>query len=75
MGGLMLVPPAPDVCQECATPHDADLPHNRDSLSYQMRFHALHGRWPTWADALAHCDGAMRADWTAELTKLGVDLG
>lgn len=58
-----LLPPSADVCQECAVDHAHDQPHNRDSLYYQMAFHATHGRWPTWTDAMAHCGPDVRAAW------------
>ncbi|MDI6886799.1 MAG: hypothetical protein QMD22_10780 [archaeon] len=54
--GLKLIPPKPDVCQECACDHTLNEPHNRDSLYYQYYFYARHGRFPTWEDAIAHCD-------------------
>lgn len=40
-----LLPPAPGVCQECATEH---------------------GRAATWADAVAHCEPAVRQAWETE---------
>lgn len=52
--GMLLGPP-PDKCQECAVDHPWDEPHNQQSMYYQMQFHAKHGRWPTWSDAMAHC--------------------
>lgn len=73
--GLHLLPPAPDVCQACATKHDSAEPHNQQSLYYQYWFYGQHGRWPTWADALAHCDAEMRAAWTAGLAEHGVIVG
>ena len=72
--GFSLMPCAPDVCQECATDHEPEMPHNQQSLYYQYKFYAEHGRWPTWADAMAHCSDKMKALWTAELTKLGVEV-
>lgn len=68
----MLLPPKPGTCPVCAANHAPDLPHNRDSLYYQMRFHQRHGRFPTWADAMAHCSETMKAFWKAELIKHGV---
>lgn len=68
---MILLPPAPDVCQECAVDHKPDEPHNQQSLYYQMAFHMKHGRWPTWHDALAHCDERTRELWLIELRKLG----
>lgn len=72
---FMIMPPAPDVCQECAVKHDPRMPHNRDSLYYQYAFYAKEGRWPTWADAMAHCPDEVKEVWIDELTKRGVDVG
>jgi hypothetical protein len=67
--------PAPaGTCPECAVKHDADMPHNATSLSYQYRFYAQHGRWPNWVDAMEHCTEDMRASWTDALVKQGVDV-
>ena len=44
---FMLLPPAKDVCQECAVKHAPEEPHNKDSLYYQVKFHKEHGRYPT----------------------------
>ncbi len=63
----MLLPCAPDVCQECAMDHPHENPHNQQSLYYQMRFHAQHGRWPTWTDAMAHCTEPVRQHWKQAL--------
>ena len=70
--GLMLLPPEPGVCQECATDHQPEAPHNQQSLYYQYSFKAKHGRWPTWGDALAHCEESLRATWKTELKKRGI---
>lgn len=73
-----LLPAPPGTCEECAVEHDPRLPHNQQSMFYQMRFHALHGRWPTWTDAMQHCEPALREDWRASLIELlrsqGVDV-
>ena len=71
---LHLLPPKPGTCQECAVDHTPDFPHNLDSLYYQYFFYDKHGRWPTWMDALEHCDKKIKARWIEELTKRGVDL-
>lgn len=67
-----LLPPALDACQVCATKHKPEWPHNKDSLYYQLAFRDEHGRWPTWADAIAHCSEEMKEAWKKELIKLGV---
>jgi len=69
---MELIPPKPGQCPICATSHTADEPHNAQSLYYQYRFRASHGRWPTWADAIAHCQRAVQAAWRAELENLDV---
>ncbi len=73
-GGMFLLPPRSDLCQECATKHEPEMPHNQQSLYYQMAFKIKHGRSPTWADAMAHCSDEMKAVWTEELRKLGVEV-
>lgn len=74
-GAMALLPPAPDVCQVCAVDHSWDSPHNAQSLYYQMRFHAEHGRWPTWTDAMAHCSPDVQATWKNALVKLLQEKG
>jgi len=64
---MTLMPCAPDVCQECAVDHPHDAPHNQQSIYYQMSFHATHGRWPTWSDAMAHCAPDVQTRWRAAL--------
>jgi len=71
LGGFSLLPCAPGVCSECAADHPADQPHNRDSLYYQYKFYGQHGRWPTWIDAMEHCDEDMRAAVSAALKNIG----
>jgi hypothetical protein len=44
-----------------AVDHPVEHPHNKDSLYYQFRFHGVHGRWPTWEDAMAHCSEKVKA--------------
>ncbi len=72
---MTLLPPSPDVCQECAVVHDHDHPHNQQSLFYQYHFQARHGRWPTWSDALAHCPEEVKKLWRAELVKMMCEKG
>ena len=67
-----ILPPPKDCCQECAVKHDPGAPHNRDSIFYQMAFRQKHGRWPTWADAIAHCDERAKADMKDLLEREGV---
>lgn len=68
----LILPAAPDVCQECGAKHPPGHPHNAQSLRYQYTFYGRHGRWPDWEDAMAHCSGNIRAFWRAELIRHGV---
>ena len=65
----------PGTCPMCAVKHGPEQPHNRDSLAYQYKFYDQHGRWPTWADAMAHCSPEIKSFWRSELEKRGVDVG
>lgn len=67
---MTLLPPRPDVCQECAVKHDPHLPHNRGSLYYQVKFQMTHGRYPTWEDAMAHCTDEVKEQWRATMKKV-----
>jgi len=69
--GLKLLPCKQGVCQECAVDHPPEAPHNQQSLYYQYKFYGEHGRWPTWSDAIAHCDEPTQAMWKQELTRMG----
>jgi len=70
----ILLPCAPDVCQECATKHEPEMPHNQQSLYYQYKFYQQNGRWPTWEDSMAHCSPQMQDMWRHSLKKAGVML-
>jgi len=67
-----LLPPPSDACQECAVDHRPDEPHNKDSMFYQMAFRKEHGRWPTWADAIAHCSDDAKVAIKEMLEKEGL---
>ena len=71
---VVILPPKPGVCPICAVDHEPDQPHNRDSLYYQMKFRQQHGRFPTWADAMAHCDEHVKQLWIAALAERGVSV-
>lgn len=70
---MMLLPPTPGTCPICATEHKPEYPHNATSLYYQYRFYGVRGRWPTWADAAAHCTDEMRLYWKSALNLRGLD--
>jgi predicted glycoside hydrolase/deacetylase ChbG (UPF0249 family) len=73
--GIMMLKRTPEgTCSICAVKHDPRLPHNRDSLAYQYNFYDQHGRFPSWADAMAHCDPAVKAAWTELLEENGVKV-
>jgi hypothetical protein len=61
----------PGVCPECAVEHAASDPHDALSMTYQYVFFNRHGRFPTWADAMAHCDPVIIEVWTAILKEMG----
>jgi hypothetical protein len=69
-----LMPAPPGVCSQCARDHEPELPHDQQSLHWQYTFYAEHDRWPTWADAMAHCDEETQRLWTAALREHGVEL-
>ena len=74
MKQFRLVPPAPELCPECAIAHKPDQPHNPQSWYYQTKFYQQHGRKATWADAMAHCPEEVKAEWTKRLTGIGIDI-
>ncbi len=71
----MLLPPAPDVCQECAVKHAPEEAHNNESLFYKYKFRGDRGRWPTWKDAIAHCSPEVRELWEKALRERGAWTG
>lgn len=71
---FILLPPKPGLCPECAVNHPPELPHNPQSLYWQVKFSQAHKRLPTWGDALAHCDKKMRKLWVRELGLKGVKV-
>lgn len=66
-----MLPPSPDLCQECAVKHEPEEPHDATSLFYHCKFKLEHGRYPTWMDAIAHCSDEMKKAWTKELKLRG----
>lgn len=69
LGGFQLLPPAPGVCQECARDHDPRLPHDQQSMFWQYSFYGKHGRWPSWEDAMAHCEPEIWLSWLVALLR------
>ena len=74
MEEIKVVPPSPGTCPVCATKHDPKEPHDRDSLYYQNSFRKRHRRFPTWADAMAHCEEGVKADFKKRLEYRGIFL-
>lgn len=73
--GLDMIACQPDnTCPECGRDHEPEMPHDNQSLIYQYRFYDQHGRWPTWNDAMAHCDEIVRRKWKAALEGYGIDM-
>lgn len=71
-GAIKVAAPSPGKCKICATAHDPQEPHDRNSLYYQNRFHRSHKRFPTWGDAMAHCKEPVKAAWKEKLLAQGV---
>ena len=64
--------PGPGTCPVCATKHDPSDPHDIRSVYYATQFHRKNKRFPTWADAMAHCSELTKAVWMQKLTDQGV---
>lgn len=69
---MMLLPPPKGVCPICAVKHDDAFPHDATSMYYQYRFYGIRQRWPTWADAAAHCTVELRQNWRQALKESGI---
>jgi hypothetical protein len=69
-----LMPAASGVCSQCAVDHDPDILHDKNSLFYQYAFYAEHNRWPTWADAMAHCTPEVQKAATEVLHENGIEI-
>ena len=64
----IVLPPSPELCQVCGFNHSEELPHNPESIYYQITFNMEHGRLPTWDDAMLHCTDELKIKW-AEMLK------
>lgn len=71
---MKILPAKEGTCPICATIHEPELPHNKDSLFYQMSFYQQNGRYPTWKDAMEHCSEEMKVAWTDALKEHGVEV-
>lgn len=68
--GMRMLPGPPGTCAWCHVAHDPTQPHDKQSLPYQVKFYTIHGRYPTWSDAMVHCDDETRALWREHLVAL-----
>lgn len=75
VGAMTLLPAKEGTCPECAVAHDPTIPHDQQSLYYQMRFYGQHHRWPTWNDAMAHCSPEVKAATRKVLKEKGIPCG
>jgi len=67
-----VLPAAPGRCASCAVDHDENGAHDAESMFYQTRFYLKHGRYPTWADAIAHLSEERQESWRKALIEFGV---
>ena len=74
MEEIRITAPVPGSCPVCASVHDADEPHDLNSLYYQNQFFKVHRRFPNWADALQHCGAMTKAIWIEKLRKTGTEV-
>lgn len=74
-GGLQMLPGPPGTCEWCHVIHDPGKPHNKQSLAYQIKFQTIHGRPPTWSDAMAHCDPEVKTIWRQHLRDVMMEHG
>lgn len=73
-GKMHLLPGPPDKCPECAVDHKPESPHDQQSLYYQYKFFYANGRWPDWADAMAHCTQETKDIWIKALKEKGIKV-
>jgi hypothetical protein len=77
-----LLPPAPDVRQECTVDHKPTDPYNAQSLYYQTRSNMEHGHGATWSDAVGRSLRRRRSPGAGDrvaadrgLVRAGAQLG
>ena len=71
---IRVTAPRPGACAVCESLHDAQDPHDRDSLYYQNQFYKQHKRFPTWSDAMAHCSEITKAVFRQRLERRGISI-
>lgn len=70
---LQFLPPPRETCQECGRSHLEAEPHDATSLYYQLWFHDSNQRFPTWEDAMSHCDPLVKEAIRNVLSERGID--
>ena len=74
MEEIRITAPGPGKCPYCAAEHDKGEPHDANSLYYRNRFFKDNGRFPTWEDAMKHCDEDTRRKWIEKLKRRGIEI-
>jgi len=70
LNSFALLPPAKDVCQECAVKHDPSAPHNQQSIVLPYtNFYGKNGRWPTWNGCHGTLLGRHKELWICQCLK------
>ena len=68
-GQVVILPPRAGACRMCGDVHEKWEPHNLYSIVYQHRFRKQNGRYPTWEDAVKHCDDRVKKKWEKKYGK------
>lgn len=71
---MMMLPAKEGTCEQCATKHEPEQPHNAQAMFYQYYFYNETGKWPNWTDAMAHCSDKVKEFWISHLKQAGVDV-
>lgn len=71
-GPFLLPPLDPNVCKSCAVEHDPAMPHSADSLHFQYWWYSRYQKWPSWADAMFHCDEEVQRVTREVLERHGI---
>jgi len=60
-------------CPLCGEKHIPNMPHNRNSPTYLLKFYDKYRRFPTWEDAMAHCPDEVKKYWVQALKEKGFE--
>jgi len=71
IGKGKLLPPPDGCCRICARAHAPEMPHDAQSVFYQMRFKMRYKREGTWLDAISHCAEYVQFPWKRALQRGG----